>query len=176
MKLRKIAKRILGTGHKTFGILMGLYPAFLFFGVRVRFSKDFLQATLYLPVRWYFRNGHGTIFGGAILAASDPFPAIMFSKNLPWALTWTRGHEVEFLKPGKKRLRGIVNLTLEEIEEARQQLVLHGNFRKTYHYHFLNEENEIIALVHSTVHMRNPRHSRYTSKTNANTSSIPEKS
>src|SRR5690606_12718048 len=106
-----IAQKALKTNHKTFGILMGLYPAFLFFGIKVRFSEDFLEAHLRLPVRWYFKNGHGTVFGGAILAASDPFPAVMLSKKIPGSLTWTRAHSVEFIKPGKKRLYGKVILT-----------------------------------------------------------------
>lgn len=162
MTLKKISKRVLKSNEKVFGRLLSMYPAFLFFGARVRFGKGFYKATLRLPLRWYFRNGHGTFFGGAILAISDPFPAIMLAKCIPWALTWTKTHQVDFLLPGKSTLWAEIHIPESEIQEVKEILTEKGKYIKTYEYYFCNKAGDQIALVTSTVYMRNPKFEKNT--------------
>lgn len=162
MTIKKISKRVLKSNERIFGRLLSMYPAFLFFGARVRFAKDFHQATLRLPLRWYFRNGHGTFFGGAILAISDPFPAIMLAKCLPWAKTWTKTHQVDFLLPGKSTLFAEINISPAEIREMEEILKEKGKYINTFQYYFCNKEGDQIALVTSTVYIRNPKFEKKT--------------
>lgn len=161
MTIKKISKRVLKSNARVFGRLLSMYPAFLFFGARVRFGEEFHKATLRLPLRWYFRNGHGTFFGGAILAISDPFPAIMFAKCIPWAKTWTKTHQVDFLLPGKSTLFAEIQINPLEIIEIENILTEKGKYINTYQYYFCNKEGEQIALVTSTVYMRNPKFEKF---------------
>lgn len=161
MNLKRFSKFILKSNEWTFGRLMGLYPPFLFFGTSIRFNNNFLEARIRQPLRWYFRNGHGTIFGGAILAVSDPFPAIMFSRRTPWALTWNKDHHVTFQKPGKSTLYAVVTIEPELLIKAHSKLEEDGRFIHTINWSFKDKNDEVIADVSSTVYMRNPKHERY---------------
>jgi len=160
MAIKQISKKVLSTNEKVFARLLNLYPAFFFFGATVKFEKNFLGARIRLPLRWYYRNGHGTFFGGAILAVSDPFPAIMLSKALPWAKTWTKSHSVDFLKPGKTTLYAHITIQEEDIASAKEALETEGKYIKTFEYYFKNKDGDEIALIKSTVYMGNPKHER----------------
>ncbi len=164
MKFKKVSKWVLKSNEWTFGRLMGLYPPFMFFGTSIRFYNNFLEARIQQPLRWYFRNGHGTIFGGAILAVSDPFPAIMFSKRTPWALTWNKDHHVNFIKPGKSKLYAHIRISQELLQNAHDALNREGRFIHTFHWSFDDIQGEVVAEVSSTVYMRNPKHERYTNR------------
>lgn len=161
MAIKEISKKVLSTNQKVFGRLLNLYPAFFFFGATVKFDNDFLEAKIRLPLRWYYRNGHGTFFGGAILAVSDPFPAIMLSKAMPWSQTWTKSHSVDFLKPGKTTLYAHITLELNDIVEAKEALEKEGKFIRVFEYYFKDKLGNEIALIKSTVYMRDPKHPRF---------------
>lgn len=163
LNIRKISKRVLRSSPATFGRLMGLYPPFWFMGVRVRFSEDYLVADIRLPRRWYLRNGHGTVFGGAILSASDPFPAIQFAKLMPWALTWTKSHSVDFIRPARSVLTATVRISRADVEAAEAALRDEGRYKSSHTYVFTDKWGQTVAQVESTVYMRNPRHTRYRS-------------
>ena len=161
MTIRRISKGLLHGNKSVFERLLNLYPAFLFFGAGIKFNDAFTSVKIRLPLRWYTRNGHGTFFGGAILAVSDPFPAIMLSKAIPWASTWTKAHGVEFLKPGKTTLFAQIEIEADFIQSIEKQLRQDGKFVHTFQYYFLDKRGDKIALVSSTVYMRNPKHPRY---------------
>jgi len=156
---RYIVRRFNRSSPRVFSFFMNLYPPYVFFGVKVAFSADFLMCRLRIANRFYFKNGHGTMFGGAILAASDPIPAVQFSRIFPKTQVWTKAHEVVFRKPARSRLLADITLTPDDISLVKSDLKREGKHIRTYAYVLTDESKEIVAEVRSTVYIRNPRHS-----------------
>jgi hypothetical protein len=167
--IKKIKKKGINAGPIWFGRFLELYPPFLFFGMSIKFSKDFHTCKIKLPFRWYLKNGHGSMYGGAILAASDPFPALILSRLIPWAITWTKQHEVIFKKPVRSNIFAEIVISQQELDLVRTALKTHGKFIKTYSYHFYNDKSEEMAEVRSTIYMKNPRHSSFLHSPNITT-------
>ncbi len=161
---RYIARRFNRSSARVFSFFMNLYPPYVFFGVRVHFSDNFYTCKLSLANRFYFKNGHGTIFGGAILAATDPIPAVQFSRIFPKTQVWTKAHEVIFRKPGRTKLHAHITLSPEEMLQVKSDLKNEGKHIDTYTYVLWDESKDVVAEVRSTVYIRNPRHSVFLSR------------
>ena len=83
-----------------------LFPAFRGTGGRVRLvSADFREIAVELPLNWRTRNYVGTIFGGSLYAAVDPFYMIMLIQILgPDYVVWDKAASIRFRKPGRSTL------------------------------------------------------------------------
>lgn len=161
---RYLAKRFNRSSARVFGFFMNLYPPFFFFGVRVRFSEDFRTCRLRIANRWYYKNGHGTMFGGAMLAATDPIPAVQLSRIFRKTQVWTKGHELIFRKPARTNLYATITLEEDQIKQIKLDLRKDGKHIKVYTYALFDPSGELVAEVRSTVYMRNPRHSVFLSQ------------
>jgi acyl-coenzyme A thioesterase PaaI-like protein len=160
---RYLTQKFHRSNAKVFGFFMNLYPPFIFFGIRIKFTPDFLQCNLKISNRWYFRNGHGTMFGGAMLAATDPLPAVQLSKIFRKHHVWSMTHHVKFKKPAKTKLSAKIVLNDQEIIHIKETLKKHGKSINTFSYLLFDTQNEIVAEINSTVYIRNPRHSLFLS-------------
>ncbi len=70
-----------------------LFPAFRGTGGRVTYvSDDFREVRVRVPLNWRTRNYVGTIFGGSLYGAVDPFYMIMLTQTLgPDYVVWDKG-------------------------------------------------------------------------------------
>lgn len=161
---RHIARKFNASSARIFGFFMNLYPPFVFFGVKVRFSPDFYTCNLRISNRFYFKNGHGTMFGGAILAATDPIPAVQLSRILRYTQVWTKAHEVVFKKPARTSLRAEIQLSDQQLSEIKEFLRNDGKCVHVFHYSLFDKQGDVVAEVKSQVYLRNPRHSLFLSK------------
>ena len=91
------------------------------FGTQV--ASDWREVRVELPLSVRTRNYVGTIFGGSMFGAVDPFYMIMLMKNLgPGYLVWDKAASIEFLKPGRSTLRATFRLDEAELEAIRGPL------------------------------------------------------
>jgi acyl-coenzyme A thioesterase PaaI-like protein len=138
-------------GHK----LLELYPPFLFMGVKItHISDDARKVVVRLPLRWYARNIHGTMFGGFMCAVSDPIPALMCSRQFPGTEVWTKAHYVRFRRPGKGALELRVEISDEDVVAIREELERLGEATRTFRYAFHDRRGKIVAHVRNTVFLR----------------------
>ena len=88
--------------HHAFNV----FPAFRGTGGRVRFvAPDFREIRVELPLSRRTRNYVGTIFGGSLYAAADPFYMIMLIQTLgPDYVVWDKAASIRFQKPGRSTL------------------------------------------------------------------------
>jgi hypothetical protein len=80
------------------------YPAFLFSRTVVQsISPDWREVVVVIKRSLWNRNYVGTIFGGTLYAAADPFLMIMLIKILGIKdyIIWDKGAEIDFKKPGR---------------------------------------------------------------------------
>lgn len=133
--------------------LLEWYPPFLWLGLRIRNLTDQpLSCELTLPLKIWNRNFHGSLFGGAICAASDPFPALLLMRSLKGqADPWTKSNEVVFLRPAVSTLKSHPTVTPEELRVITDTLERRGKVQHEFTYSWFDHSHQEIARVRNTV-------------------------
>ena len=119
-----------------------------FTGVRVKISKSILN-----------RNYNGSIFGGTIFTAADPFYPLLFhqlfSKKGYHLVAWSKSAEIQFLKPGLTDLYFDIKLNADEIAEAEHVLNSGGKYIKAHPIDIYDNNGEICVSLMNEVYLRN---------------------
>ena len=124
-------------------------------GVKVlRVAPDYRELSLEVPLRWYGRNMHGTMFGGFMCAVSDPLPTLLCERIFKGVQVWTRKNAVEFHKPARSRLSLTVVIRPEDIATIEKELELKGQTTHTFEFSFIDKRDRVIATVSNTVYLR----------------------
>jgi hypothetical protein len=145
--------------EKTLKWALCLYPPLLFQRIWVRrFHKDFRGVDVKIYNSLLNRNYNGSIFGGTIYAATDPFYALLFDQLMRRkgynCRVWLKSASIQYLKPGLTTLYFTLRITDEMIEEAEQALIEHGKFVKAYPMELFNKQGELCATVMNEVYLR----------------------
>ena len=140
-----------------------LYPPLLFQRIWVKnFHKGFRGVDVKINKSLFNKNYNGSIFGGTIFAATDPFYALLFDQILQRkgfkVRVWLKSASIQYLKPGRGDLFFTVNITDEMIEDAVEALTSIGKFVKAYPMEIKNKEGEVCATVMNEVYVRNLHH------------------
>ena len=140
-----------------------LYPPLLFQRIWVKkFHKGFRGVDVKINKSLFNKNYNGSIFGGTIFAATDPFYALLFDQILQRkgfkVRVWLKSASIQYLKPGRGDLFFTVNITDEMIEDAVEALTSTGKFVKAYPMEIKNKEGEVCATVMNEVYVRNLHH------------------
>ena len=108
-----------------FKFFMNLYPLYFGTGGKIlHISPDWKKVKLQLSLNLWTRNYVGTIFGGSMFSASDPFYMIMFIQNMgPDFVVWDKAATITFKRPGKGRLTADFEITDEEIEMMKRRVL-----------------------------------------------------
>jgi acyl-coenzyme A thioesterase PaaI-like protein len=131
-----------------------MYPPFLFMGAKVvSVASDYRKLHVRIPLRWYFKNMHGSMFGGFIAAISDPLPALLCSKIFPGLQVWTKKMSVEFLKPARTGLDLYLQLPETSIDTIAKDLQAFGRSEHEFSFDLTDARRRIVASVKNTVFM-----------------------
>ena len=139
--------------------MMRLYPPLLFNRIVLqRVSKDFKEIDVVIKRSFLNRNLQGTIFGGTIFSAADPFHSLMYwqifaQQNIPCE-AWLRAAEISYIKPGASNLHLAFRITDEDINDATQMLEKEGRVKKWHTVQMLNATNELCVEVKVLVYLR----------------------
>ena len=132
-----------------------LWPCYWGTGARVTFiASDWREVHVRLPLSWRTRNYVGTIFGGSLYAAVDPFYMIMLIKNLgPGFVVWDKAASIRFRKPGRGTLTAILRLEEAEPAEIRRLLQEQPRVDRTYLVTLVDAEGAVHAEVQKVIHI-----------------------
>ncbi|PWS29019.1 DUF4442 domain-containing protein [Pedobacter yonginense] len=142
---------------------MRFYPPLFFQRIWVqKFDKEFRSCTVKLSKSFLNKNYNGSIFGGTIYAATDPFYALLFDQLLQRqgfkVRVWLKSASIQYLKPGRSSLYFTININDEMLAEAEHVLKTVGKFVKAYPMEITNAEGELCATVMNEVYVRNLHH------------------
>ncbi len=139
---------------------INLYPAYRGTGARITYiAGDWREVRLKVPLSWRTRNYVGTIFGGSIYAAVDPFPMLMLIKVLgPDYIVWDKAASIQFQRPGRSTLYATVKLDEQETAAIRSELVRQASADRIYHVDLKDGNGTVCACVQKTVHIRRKNH------------------
>ena len=139
---------------------MRLYPPLFFQRIWVqKFEGDFTSCSVKLSKSFLNKNYNGSIFGGTIYAATDPFYALLFDQLMQRrgfkVRVWLKSASIQYLKPGRGNLYFTIRVTEVMIADAEEALKTVGKFVKAYPMEITNKEGELCATVMNEVYIRN---------------------
>lgn len=92
-------------------------------------AADWRTVKVKLPLNIFTRNYVGTIFGGSIYSAVDPWYMLMIMKNLGSDyIVWDKAAHIKFIKPGKETIRAVFRINEELLVHIRQQVDQEGQY------------------------------------------------
>ncbi|MET4137764.1 DUF4442 domain-containing protein [Pedobacter sp. UYP1] len=136
------------------------YPPLLFQRIWVKkFHQGFRGADVKIYKSLFNKNYNGSIFGGTIYAATDPFYALLFDQLLQRQgfkiRVWLKSASIQYLKPGRSALFFTIIITDEMLNDAIEALNTSGKFVKAYPMEIKNSAGEVCATVMNEVYVRN---------------------
>jgi acyl-coenzyme A thioesterase PaaI-like protein len=138
---------------------MNLWPPYLGAGIRVRrIAADFREVEVEMPLRLGNRGYFGTHFGGSLYAMTDPFFALMVLHNLPDDyLVWDKAASIEFLAPGRSRMRARFVLTDDDLDRILRMTASGDKHLHLFSVDVVDEEGLVVARVEKIVYARRRR-------------------
>lgn len=132
-----------------FRALMNWYPMYFGTGGRVLFwSGDSREVHLRLRRNVWTYNYVGTIFGGSMFAASDPFYMLMLLQVLGnHYVVWDKSASIGFRKPGRTTLYMRYELTDESINEIRRDVAANGQTERTFILKWMDKDGVVHAEI-----------------------------
>jgi hypothetical protein len=133
-----------------------LWPCYRGTGGRVTYiAADWREIRVKLPLSWRTRNYVGTIFGGSLYGAVDPFFMLMLMKNLgPGYIVWDKAATIRFRRPGGSLLTASFHLEPQDLDEIRAALRIQPRIDRTYKVTLLDAEGTVHAEVEKVIHLR----------------------
>lgn len=136
-----------------FKFMMNLYPPFLFNRIRVKeVSPNFQNIKIILKKSIFNINGSGTVFGGTLFAAADPFFPLMYLQIFgnqfnEEVQVWTKSANIQFKKPVLENVYLDFKISNKDIEEAKTALKNNGKHYKTHIVELTNKQSEVCVIV-----------------------------
>ncbi len=132
------------------------FPAWRGTGARMTYiASDWREVRVRVPLSWRTRNYVGTIFGGSLYAAADPWYMIMLIQNLGPAYTvWDKAASIRFRKPGRSALFARFVLEQAELDEIRRLLETEPFIDRVYVVELVDAAGTVHATVEKTIYIR----------------------
>jgi hypothetical protein len=136
------------------------YPPLFFQRVWVKsFAKDFKGVSVVISKSIFNKNYNGSIFGGTLFSAADPFYPVLlqqiFKRKGYHTIVWLKSAQIQYLKPGTTNLRFDIAIDDATIAEAEHILNTNGKYIKTFPIELFNTHGELCVVVHAEVYLRN---------------------
>ena len=130
------------------------FPAFRATGARVIYlSEDMRKLRIRLPLNFRTRNIHGTLFGGAMYAATDPLYAVLVKVALgPGFIIWDKAGAIRYKKPGRSTLYAECSLSDSQVASMKKRLEAESSVDLDYEIELLDERGVVHAIVQKTIY------------------------
>jgi hypothetical protein len=120
----------------------------------IEVSDDLHKVVISLNLNWKNRNYSGSIFGGSMLAATDPIYMIQLIQILgDDYVVWDKAVEARYRKPAKSRIYGEFIFSPEEIETIKEDVALKKEIDFTKTMHLVDAKQNKIATFNKTLYI-----------------------
>lgn len=121
-------------------------------------SEDLHYVKIRLKLNWKNRNYAGSIFGGSMLAATDPIYMIQLIQILgDDYVVWDKAVEARYRTPAKSTIYGEFIFTPQEIKSIKQNVSLKKETDIIKTMHLIDKNQNIIATFNKTVYIAEKR-------------------
>ena len=132
------------------------FPAWRGTGARLTYiADDFREARVELPLTWRTRNYVGSIFGGSMYSAVDPFYMIMLIRLLGHDyVVWDKAATIRFRKPGRSTLHARFTIDDAELAAIREATSDGQPIDRVYNVDLVDAAGVVHASVEKVVYVR----------------------
>ena len=132
------------------------FPAYCGTGAWVMYiASDWREVRIKLPLNIQTYNYVGTIFGGSMYAAVDPFYMIMLIRNLGKGyVVWDKAASIRFKKPGRTTLYARFTLDEAELAAIRAALEQARSIDRTYRVELTDAQGVVCAEIEKVIYIR----------------------
>jgi Domain of unknown function (DUF4442) len=132
-----------------FKTLMNWYPMYFGTGGKILFwAGDSTELHLRLRLNIWTYNYVGTIFGGSLFAASDPFYMLMLFKALGSKyVVWDKSANIRFKKPGKTTLYAKYKITEEDFNSIKSAVAEKGETTHNFLIQWIDKDQIVHAEI-----------------------------
>lgn len=117
-------------------------------------SDDLHYVKIRLKLNWKNRNYAGSIFGGSMLAATDPIYMIQLIQILGNDyVVWDKAVEARYKRPAKSTIYGEFIFTQDEINDLKQNVSKAREIDILKTMHLVDENKNIIATFNKTIYI-----------------------
>jgi acyl-coenzyme A thioesterase PaaI-like protein len=143
-----------------FRTLMNWYPMYFGTGGKILFwSGDSREVHLRLRRNPWTYNYVGTIFGGSMFAASDPFYMLMLLQIFGSRyVVWDKAANIRFRKPGRTTLYMKYLLTDEVIGSIRADIAANGQTERVLPLEWVDADGTVYAQLERTLYIADKAH------------------
>jgi acyl-coenzyme A thioesterase PaaI-like protein len=139
--------------------LMNLYPPMLVNRIRIKsVSSDYKKVEVKLRKSIWNRNLQGSIFGGSIFSAADPFIALMYWQALHHngisCEAWLKSASIRYKRPASTNLFITYQLSNEDVISVTEDVIKHGKAERTHTFDMRNIYGEVCVEIETTVVLR----------------------
>lgn len=152
-------KKVRSVNARVFKFFMNLYPPLLVNRARIKHvAEDFSELKLVLKKSIFNKNLAGTIFGGSIFSAADPFHAVMYWQIFAHRYNmnvrvWLKSADISYKRPSETDLFYHFIITDEEVKKAKNALAEKGRYFVAHTVEAKNKKGEICAVVNLTTYI-----------------------
>jgi acyl-coenzyme A thioesterase PaaI-like protein len=120
----------------------------------IEVSDDLHYVKIRLKLNWKNRNYAGSIFGGSMLAATDPIYMIQLIQILgDDYVVWDKAVEAHYKRPAKSTISGEFIFSSEDITNIKQSVVENNETTIVKTLNLVDENQNIIATFNKTVYV-----------------------
>ncbi|MCL5125727.1 MAG: DUF4442 domain-containing protein [Deltaproteobacteria bacterium] len=135
--------------HKTFKLLLNLYPPYWGTGISVtKVTPDFREVIVQMKMRFYNRNYVNTHFGGSLYAMTDPFYMLMLIQILGKEyVVWDKSANIAFIRPGKGTVTARFSIDQDIISDIIGKTTEGQKYMPTFLVDIVDEQGNTVARV-----------------------------
>ena len=124
----------------------------------IEVSDDLHKVVISLNLNWKNKNYAGSIFGGSMLAATDPIYMIQLIQILgDDYVVWDKAVEARYRKPAKSRIYGEFIFSEEEIEVIKKDVATKNEIDIVKTMNLVDTKQQIIATFNKTLYIADKR-------------------
>lgn len=138
-----------------FRFFMNLYPMYFGTGGKITFlSSDWRQVQVRLRRNMWTYNYVGTIFGGSMFSASDPFYMLMLFHSLGKKyVIWDKSASIRFKKPGKTTLYAHFEVDEKTLADIKEKVAYSGETDWQFTIQWKDGAGKVHAEIERTVYV-----------------------
>jgi len=132
------------------------FPAYRGTGGRVTYiSDDWREVRIKLPLSWRTRNYVGTIFGGSLYGATDPFFMIQLIQLLGREyVVWDKAASIRFKKPGRATLFATFAIDDTELDAIRTATAGGTSVDRVFTVELKDADGVVHAVVEKVIYVK----------------------
>jgi hypothetical protein len=132
------------------------FPAYRGTGAQLTYlAADWREIRIKLPLSWRTRNYVGTIYGGSMYGAVDPFYMVMLINLLgPDYVVWDKAAAIQFERPGRSTLYATFLVARQETDAIVAGLAGQRSLERHYQVRLVDRDGIVHATVDKTIYIR----------------------